>query len=129
MLPPVMKLRSALRVLALGFVLGFPVVVQAADYRAKVSFKKGAPVTFRDFVLTYLGERRVSSEKFARGFLVHDFQVTSLAGKQTVSWSSGTGDIGPTAFRVGRAGFQLELSRSDRLGRLQPDELVISEMP
>jgi hypothetical protein len=46
-----------------------------------------------------------------------------------VSWSSGTGDIGPALFRVGSKQFALELSRSDKLGPLKANELVISRAP
>jgi hypothetical protein len=101
----------------------------AADYGAKVVFKKDAPVAFPDFALTYLGERRVASERYPRGFLYHDFRVASSQGTQTVSWSSGTGDIGPAAFRVGGTHFALELSRSDKLGRLKENEVVVSRAP
>ncbi len=102
---------------------------RAADYAARVRFRKAAPISFPDFVLTYLGERRVASERFPRGFLFHDFHVAGAAGPQTVSWSSGTGDIGPALFRVGSKQFALELSRSDKLGVLKPNELVISRAP
>lgn len=102
---------------------------RAADYGTKVAFKKETPVTFPDFVLTYLGERRVASDRFPRGFLFHDFRVASPHGTQTVSWSSGTGDIGPAPFRVGGAHFALELSRSDKLGRLKENEVAVSRAP
>jgi hypothetical protein len=46
-----------------------------------------------------------------------------------ISWSSGTGDIGPTIFHVGNEQFWLELKRSDKLGKLKDDELVVSHSP
>src|SRR4051812_17487709 len=102
---------------------------RAADYATKVSFKKDAPIQFLDFVLTYQGERHVASDRYPRGFDYHDFRVNAGQATQTVSWSSGTGDIGPTLFKVGSKQFALELSRSDKLGPLKPNELVISRAP
>lgn len=102
---------------------------RAADYGAKITFKKAAPVAFPDFVLTYLGERKVTSEKFPSGFVYHDFRVAAARVTQTVFWSSGTGDIGPTLFKVAGKNFALELSRSEKLGRLREDEVVLSRAP
>ncbi len=102
---------------------------RAADYQSKVAYKKGVAVKFPDFALTYLGERRVSSPKFPRGFVYEDFRVEAAGNTQTVSWSAGTGDIGPTFFKVGSKNFALELSRSDKLGRLNEGEVVISRAP
>ena len=99
---------------------------RAAEYGAKVAFKKGTAVTFPDFGLTYLGERQVTSKVFPRGFTYHDFQVGNGSDVQKVSWSSGTGDIGPTLFKVGGKQFALELSRSDKLGPLKSNELVVT---
>jgi len=122
------------RFFALLFIVGIVFAVctgssRAADYGAKTTFKKAAPVSFPDFVLTYVGERKVASEKFPRGFVYHDFQIAAAQGTQTVSWSSGTGDIGPALFKVAGKNFTLELSRSDKLGRLREDEVVISRAP
>ena len=122
------------RLLLLGFVFGLFTAScaptgSAADFGAKVEFKKDAPVSFADFVLTYLGERHVSSDRFPRGFTYHDFRVVAASGTQTVSWSSGTGDIGPAPFRVATKQFTLELSRSDKLGPLKTGELVINRAP
>ena len=105
------------------------VASHAADFATKVVFKQNAAVPFATFELTYLGERRVASEKYPRGFLFHDFRVHSAQGTQTISWSAGTGDIGPTLFRVGSEGFALELERSDKLGRLKENEMVVSRSP
>ena len=99
---------------------------RAADYDAKSSFKKDAPINFPDFTLTYVGDRHVASDKYPRGFNCRDFRVAAGATTQTVSWSAGTGDIGPAVFRVGAKEFWLELVRSDKLGPLKPDELVVS---
>jgi hypothetical protein len=119
------------RLFVFGFALGLFAAAcapasRAADYGVKVAFKKDVPVTFTDFALTYLGERQVKSAVYPRGFTNHDFQVGSGPGSQKIFWSSGTGDIGPTLFKVGGKQFALELSRSDKLGPLKPNELVVT---
>jgi hypothetical protein len=116
--------------LALGvFLAACAPQAAAAEYGARVGFTKGGAVKFPDFVLTYIGERRVASDRYPRGFLFHDFTVAAPPGSQTVSWSSGTGDIGPKLFRVGPKQFALELSRSDKLGPLKANELVVTRAP
>jgi hypothetical protein len=125
-----MSRRQYFRVVAAGllFVVGLA-AGHAADYGTKVVFKKSVPVALPDFVLTYLGARRATKEKFPRGFLYHDFRVAGVQGVQTVSWSSGTGDIAPQPFKIGDREFALELGSSDKLGRLAGDELVIRRWP
>ncbi len=100
-------------------------VAGAATYGAKVKYQKGQSLGFADFEVTYLGARKVSSPTYPRGFVYHDFEVSRGSSKKTVSWTSGTGDIGPTAFAFGGRSFLLELSRSDKLGWLAAGELVI----
>jgi hypothetical protein len=101
----------------------------AADFGAKVSYQQNAPIQFDKFTLTYLAQRHVASKEYPQGMVFYDFRVKSAQGEQTVSWSAGTGDIGPALFRVGDAQFALELRLSDKLGRLKDDELVVSRVP
>ena len=101
----------------------------SAEFEAKIVFKKNIAVPFATFTLTYLGQRRVTTEKYARGFLLYDFRVTSARGTQTISWSAGTGVICPTRFRVGREGFAVELVHSDKLGWLKENEMVVGRSP
>lgn len=103
--------------------------IATASYAAKVSFKKGMLLRFADFDLTYLGERRESSTVYPHGFQFHDFKAEHAAETVKVAWSAGTGDIGPAAFVIGWKKFQLELKRSDKLGKLKDDELVIHSVP
>ncbi len=115
-------------------IIGFLMVAcvpasRAADYGAKASFKKDAPIAFPDFVLTYLGERHVATARYPRGFTYYDFRVSNVTGTQTVSWTAGTGDIGPAVFQLGTKQFWLELSRSDKLGPLKAGEVVVSHAP
>jgi hypothetical protein len=99
---------------------------EVAAYGAKVKFSVGLTLRFPDFALTYAGKRHVTTRQFPRGWWIHDFKVRGKSADQTVSWSAGTGDIGPTRFKVDGAAFQIELSRSDKLGPLSEDELVVS---
>ena len=105
------------------------VATHAADLGVRVVYKKDAPISFATFTLTYIGERRVVTEKFPPGMNFYDFRVTTPHGTQTITWSSGTGDIGPTLFHVGNEQFALELKRSDKLGKLKDNELVVSRAP
>lgn len=94
-------------------------------YGSKVRFRLDRTLRFPGFELTYMGKRHVTPPQYPRGWWIHDFKVRSKGDEQTVSWSAGTGDIGPTRFRVQGAPFQIELSRSDKLGPLREDELVV----
>jgi hypothetical protein len=98
----------------------------AAAYGAKLKFSVGRTLHFPDFDLTYVGKRRVTPPQYPRGWWSYDFKVRGKGDEQTVSWSAGTGDIGPTRFKVVGADFQIELSRSDKLGPLRDNEMVVS---
>jgi hypothetical protein len=102
---------------------------RAADYGTKAVFRKEAPIKYPDFTLTYVGDRHVAIDKYPHGFDYRDFRVAGAGGSQTVSWTSGTGEIGPMVFRVGGKEYWLELVRSDKLGVLKRDEVVISRAP
>lgn len=121
-----MKLFTLLAFAVGSFAFGSSAEGLPAAYAKKVSFQKGRPLRFPDFVLEYAGERRVASKQYPRGFLNHDFIVTTGSERRTVSWSAGTGDIGPAPFTIAGKDFALELARSDSLGKLKPNELVIT---
>ncbi|MCL4807020.1 MAG: hypothetical protein KJ062_04390 [Thermoanaerobaculia bacterium] len=95
-------------------------------YGAKAVFRENSPIRFRHFVLTFVGERHVSFPEYPRGFHYHDFRVDSGSETLTVSWSSGTGEVAPASFTVGGRRYLLELVRSDRRGRLEANELVVT---
>jgi len=126
------------KIMAGGFLfvhlLAFAVASQAGEapnaaaYGVKVKFSEGRTLHFPDFDLTYLGKRRVTPPQYPRGWWVHDFKVRAKSDEQTVSWSAGTGDIGPTRFKVNGTEFQIELSRSDKLGALREEEAVVSSV-
>jgi hypothetical protein len=98
------------------------------SYGSKVRFRTDRVVRYPDFQVTYVGKRHVAPPQYPRGWWTFDFKVRGKDGEQTVSWSAGTGDIGPTRFVVNGAQFQIELSRSDKLGQLRDDEMVVSSV-
>jgi hypothetical protein len=95
------------------------------SYGVKVSYAQGQPLEFPDFSLEFLGQRKEADPNFSRGFLFYDFRVSRGSQVQTISWSSGTGDIGPTRFDVAGQPYLLERVYSDTLGWLEEDEMVI----
>ncbi len=104
--------------------------IYAADYGQKTTYKKDTPLIFPDCQLTYLGQHRVSSKAYPRGFLLYDFKATTQGATKDISWSSGTGEIAPLFFKVAGKKFVLELSHSDAFpGFLKPNELVLWTQP
>ena len=98
------------------------------SYNTKVKFAKGEVLQFPDFSLEFLGERPFPpSPAHVPSGPRQEFRVTCKGQSQTVFWFSGTGDISPKIFKTTRRKeFGLELSISDKLGQLAPNELVIS---
>jgi hypothetical protein len=100
-----------------------------ADYGMKVRFKKDVALAFPEFDLTYLGRRHVDSPKFKPGFNYEDFRISRGKDTITVSWSSGTGSLGPREFEFAGRNFELELRHHDTLGWLKEDEVVVTKKP
>ncbi len=96
-----------------------------ASYGVRVKYRSGEKIKYADFTIEYLGEHRKSTPAYPRGFLYYDFKVWTANIEKVVSWSSGTDDIGPVEFEIGGKQFRLELHRSDKLGKLNENELVI----
>lgn len=113
---------------ALIVIMGFTLPLRGEEpsrYASKVTYAKDQALVFPDFTLTYLGSRQIKPPAGLHGWLIHDFTIRHGQQEQKVSWSSGTGDIGPTEFQVAGTHFLLELSRSDTLGSLKENQLVI----
>jgi len=98
---------------------------EKAPYNTKVSYREKETLAFLDFSLVYTGVSKANPPKGLHAWTIHHFTVTSKEGEQKITWSAGTGDIGPTLFQVGAQKFLLELLRSDTLGKLAEGELVI----
>ena len=100
---------------------------EKASYGTRVKYQARQKIELPDFTIEFVGERRESSPTYPRGFLYYDFKVSSGKTEKTVSWSAGTGDIGPVEFDISGKHYQLELRHSDKLGKLKDNELVIWE--
>jgi len=97
----------------------------ASSYGEKIGFAKGLTLSFPDFTLEYAGQHRTSSEKYPRGFLFYDFKVRVRDVEKSISWSNGTGEIAPLDFEIDGKHFLIELQRSDKLGPLKENQLVV----
>ena len=98
---------------------------QNASYGTRVKYRAGQKIEFPDFTVEYLGERRKTLPVYPRGFLYYDFKITRGKIERVVSWTTGTGIIDPTDFEFDGKPYHLELRRSEKLGKLKDNELVI----
>jgi hypothetical protein len=98
---------------------------QKVSYGTRVKYQLGQKIEFPDFTIEYVGERRKSLPVYPRGFLYYDFKISKGKIEKIVSWTTGTGVIDPSDFDIGGKHYQLELRRSDKLGKLNDKELVI----
>lgn len=97
---------------------------KAEKYGEKISYANGGELKFPDFSIKFSGKRETGNAPVKMTF--YDFLVTKGDKTQTVSWSSGTGDIAPTVFNVDGTDFVLELGMSDVIkGGLGEGNLVI----
>jgi hypothetical protein len=98
---------------------------QNASYGTRVNYRASRKIDFPDFTVEYVGERRKTLPVYPRGFLYYDFKITSGKTEKVVSWTTGTGIIDPTDFEFDGKRYHLELRRSEKLGKLNDNELVI----
>ena len=114
-----------------GAILAFAVVVSCghaeenASYGTRVKFRANQKIDFPDFRVEYLGERRKTLPVYPRGFLYYDFKISRGKIEKVVSWTTGTGIIDPTDFEFDGKPYHLELRPSEKLGKLNDNELVI----
>ena len=104
---------------------GYDASAPKASYGTRVKYASGKKIEFPDFTIEYVGEHRTTTPVYPRGFLYYDFKVSKGKTEKTVSWTSGTGLIGPVQFEIGGKNYQLELRHSNKLGNLNDNELVI----
>jgi hypothetical protein len=98
---------------------------QNASYGTRVKYRAGQKIEFPDFTIEYVGERRKTLPVYPRGFLYYDFKVSKGKFEKVISWTTGTGVIDPIDFEIDGGKYQLELRHSDKLGKLNENELVI----
>ena len=122
--------RSSL-ILVSGAIFAFAGVVicghaeQNASYGTRVKYRASQKIEFPNFTVEYLGERRKTMPVYPRGFLYYDFKITRGKAEKVVSWTTGTGIIDPTDFEFDGKHYHLELRGSEKLGKLNDNELVI----
>jgi hypothetical protein len=121
-------------VLLFGCVLAFAGPVSCghaasenASYGTRVKYRAGRKIEFPDFKVEYVGERWKTVPVYPRGFLYYDFKVSKGKTEKMISWTTGTGIIDPTDFEFDGKRYHLELRRSEKLGKLSDNELVIWE--
>jgi signal peptidase I len=98
---------------------------QKALYGTRVKYRPGEKIEFPDFTVEYVGERRKTVPVYPRGFLYYDFKISKGKAEKVVSWTTGTGIIDPTDFEFDGKSYHIELRRSEKLGKLSDNELVI----
>jgi hypothetical protein len=98
----------------------------AAAYGAAVPYRDGGTLLFPDFDLEYKGARSDRLPNSTLEITYHDFVAATEDATMSVTWSAGTGDIGPTLFTIGSKDYLLEMAFSDRLGRLPENTLVVT---
>ena len=94
-------------------------------YGVKVRYARGQLLTFPDLTVEFMGEREEKSPYYPRNFRYYDFRVRQGDQGIIVSWTEGTGLIGPSLFELGGNHYRLERVMSDTLGRLDENELVL----
>jgi hypothetical protein len=72
---------------------------ETVAYGSKVRFGAGRTLRYPDFQVSYMGKHHVTPPQYPRGWWTYDFKVRGKVDEQTVSWSGGTGDIGPTRYK------------------------------
>lgn len=100
-------------------------------YGKRVQYEIDKMIQYPNFSIRFIGTRHVVPDVYPRGWLVYDFEIISKdQEKLKVSWSAGTGAIGPTYFSVNEREYVLELEatipESDpKKGWLDENEMII----
>ena len=98
---------------------------QPPIYGERIQYAEGQPLNFPDVTLEFVGKRESPpSDYYPQSMYSYDFKVSQGSQSQLISWSAGTGDIGPTLFELAGNRYALELAMSDKLGILDENELV-----
>jgi hypothetical protein len=99
---------------------------QTPIYGERTQYAEGQPLDFPDVTLEFVGMRQApGSADYPRGMTYYDFKAHQGGQALLVSWTAGTGDIGPTLFELAGSRYALELAMSDKLGSLGENELVL----
>ncbi len=97
-------------------------------FASKLKFSQNQPVIFEKFTIIYIDKREngfyPNTTRRLAPFL--DFRLETGGKTITLSYSAGTGDIGPVFFAAGDDCFKLELDMAEGIGRLADDEMVVT---
>ncbi|MEN6440786.1 MAG: hypothetical protein ABFD97_19620 [Syntrophobacter sp.] len=102
-----------------------------SPYGKPAKYSLNMVISYPDFTIRFIGTRREVSKVYPRGFLYYDFEIISNKGSKTkVSWSSGTGVLGPVEFSVEGGRYYLELKansleRDPEMSWLKENEMII----
>jgi hypothetical protein len=98
-----------------------------ASYGEKVKYEIDKKIEFPDFTLTFIDIKQiVSLLKKHPTSTEYVFRIEKGDEWSGVEWGSGTGLIMPIKFEFNGKNFWIELSYAQKFGRLEEDELVIS---
>jgi hypothetical protein len=100
-----------------------------ARYGRWQTYSLKEPLHYPDFDLLFIGKDAGSLYPGATGDLhrmgfIYRFSISSDNSSTTASWSSGTGDIGPTLFEIDGKRFFLEMVFSDYLKKSKSEDQV-----
>lgn len=96
------------------------------EYGAKISYSDKSAKRFPDLTVKFIERRDIKVPGYNGNFSYYDFVVSKDGEKKIISWSSGTGDIGPAFFSIGGKDYVLELSASEGFqGFLNEGEMVV----
>lgn len=97
------------------------------QYGEKVQYEKGTVIQFPDFRLVYIGDKWLSGKNGATWSMVFNlFEISDGKISKEISWSSGTGNIGPNPFEFKGKKYNIEKTISDNFGQLKLNELIIN---
>ena len=91
----------------------------------KTYYAKNKTINLPYFTVEYLGERKENYGMKQNVFLYHDFKIKKAKEEKIISWSSGTGDIGPEYFEFEEKPYTIELQYANTFKKLQNNEIVI----
>jgi hypothetical protein len=96
------------------------------EYGKKINYLDREAIPLPDFSVRFLKEGHEESPVFRPGFTFYDFEISNGTETKTISWSSGTGEIGPTYFELGGGQYVLELKASKAFdGFMKDGEMIV----
>jgi hypothetical protein len=90
------------------------------------TYSAAEPLVYPDLTVRFTGYGPQNIDSGVPMGQVFQFLVSDGTSETTVSWSMGTGDIGPELFEIGSKRFFLEMVRSDHLReRAQSEQQIV----